>query len=243
MSLKIPLQLCDASPKNIVDLTDLENHRVQSKGRITYLSHSYFFFFLLFFLHKNTLYAYSLEDLCSAVIGTEVKFPNFHPDSLWEKYIDRVTHRSTLLRCEAVSWRLVEWRVLVFLTGWPGGTLFSLGCVAFGLGAHPKLRKSVGVNGFIRGSQKSRESTLESTVLFGFTVQGKNFRPHSKTIHSLKSLIISLSLFRFEDVRYLAKVPGPSRDNVLVVNSDMATLINTKDLQTLWTLNVSRALR
>lgn len=79
--------------------------------------------------------------------------------------------------------------------------------------------------------------------LFGFTVQGKNSKPHSKTIHSLISLIISLSLFRFEDVRYLAKVPGHSQDNVLVVNSDMATLINTKDLQTLWTLNVSRALR
>ncbi|KFO63281.1 Protein ITFG3, partial [Corvus brachyrhynchos] len=51
-----------------------------------------------------------------------------------------------------------------------------------------------------------------------------------------------LSLLRFGDFRYLAKVPGPSQDNILVVNSEMATLINTKDLHTVWTLNVSRAL-
>ncbi|NWT89979.1 F234A protein, partial [Lanius ludovicianus] len=51
-----------------------------------------------------------------------------------------------------------------------------------------------------------------------------------------------LSLLRFGDFRYLAKVPGPSWDNILVVNSEMATLINTKDLHTVWTLNVSRAL-
>ncbi|NXD31136.1 F234A protein, partial [Spelaeornis formosus] len=51
-----------------------------------------------------------------------------------------------------------------------------------------------------------------------------------------------LSLLRFGDIRYLAKVPGHSRDNILVVNSEMATLINTKDLHTVWTLNVSRVL-
>ncbi|NXH27400.1 F234A protein, partial [Myiagra hebetior] len=51
-----------------------------------------------------------------------------------------------------------------------------------------------------------------------------------------------LSLLRFGDLRYLAKIPGPSRDNILVVNSEMAMLINTKDLHTMWTLNVSRAL-
>ncbi|NXF23852.1 F234A protein, partial [Rhodinocichla rosea] len=70
----------------------------------------------------------------------------------------------------------------------------------------------------------------------------KNSKPHSKTIHGLKSLIISLSLFRFEDIRYLAKVPGRSRDNILVVDSEMAKLISTKDLHTVWTLNVSRVL-
>ncbi|NWI35235.1 F234A protein, partial [Picathartes gymnocephalus] len=51
-----------------------------------------------------------------------------------------------------------------------------------------------------------------------------------------------LSLLRFGDIRYVAKVPGHSRDNILVVTSEMATLINTKDLHTAWTLNVSRAL-
>ncbi|XP_066186241.1 putative RNA-binding protein Luc7-like 1 isoform X1 [Sylvia atricapilla] len=107
--------------------------------RLNLRSSPYFLFYT-----ENSLYAYSLEDLCSAVVGTEVKFPNFQPDSLWEKHIDRATHRSSLLR--------------------------------------------------------------------------------------------------FEDVRYLAKVPGHSQDNVLIVSSEMATLINTKDLQTVWTLNVSRAL-
>ncbi|NXS03581.1 F234A protein, partial [Oxylabes madagascariensis] len=93
---------------------------------------------------ESSLYAYSLEDLCSAVVGREVKFPNFQPNSLWEKHIDRTTHRSSLLR--------------------------------------------------------------------------------------------------FEDIRYLAKVPGHSQDNILVLSSEMASLINSKDLHTVWTLNVSRAL-
>uniref|UniRef100_A0A8C3JJ57 Family with sequence similarity 234 member A n=1 Tax=Calidris pygmaea TaxID=425635 RepID=A0A8C3JJ57_9CHAR len=50
----------------------------------------------------------------------------------------------------------------------------------------------------------------------------------------------SLSLFSSGDIRYLVKIPGQSRENILVVNSEMATLINTQNLQTLWTLNVSR---
>ncbi|NXV03989.1 F234A protein, partial [Cettia cetti] len=95
---------------------------------------------------------------------------------------------------------------------------------------------------FYTGTALLGNSKASWGFLFGFTVQGKNSKPHSKTIHSLKSLISSLSLFRFEGIRYLAKVPGQSRDNLLVVSSEMATLINTKDLQTVWTLNVSRAL-
>ncbi|NXG02083.1 F234A protein, partial [Sakesphorus luctuosus] len=51
-----------------------------------------------------------------------------------------------------------------------------------------------------------------------------------------------LSLLSSGDFRYLAKIPGQSRDNILVVNSEVATLINAKNLQALWTLNVSRAL-
>ncbi|NXX28799.1 F234A protein, partial [Nicator chloris] len=110
-----------------------------------YLSHPcLFFFFFLNFCTENSLYSYSLEDLCTAAVGVEVKLPSFQPDSHWEKHIDRTTHRSSLLR--------------------------------------------------------------------------------------------------FGDIRYLAKVPGQSRDNILVVNSEMATLIHTKDLHTVWTLNVSRAL-
>ncbi|KFR12023.1 Protein ITFG3, partial [Opisthocomus hoazin] len=49
-----------------------------------------------------------------------------------------------------------------------------------------------------------------------------------------------LSLVSSGEIRYLAKVPGRSRENVLVVSSEMATLINAQNLQTLWTLNVSR---
>ncbi|KFP71831.1 Protein ITFG3, partial [Acanthisitta chloris] len=52
-----------------------------------------------------------------------------------------------------------------------------------------------------------------------------------------------LSLPSFGDFRYLARIPGKTHENILVVNSEMATLINAQNLQTLWTLNVSRALR
>uniref|UniRef100_A0A8C0EMK5 Family with sequence similarity 234 member A n=1 Tax=Bubo bubo TaxID=30461 RepID=A0A8C0EMK5_BUBBB len=58
-----------------------------------------------------------------------------------------------------------------------------------------------------------------------------------------KTIIISLSLFSSGDIRYLAKIPGQSRENILVVNSEMATLINAQNLQTLWTLNTSRVVR
>ncbi|NXG24268.1 F234A protein, partial [Grallaria varia] len=51
-----------------------------------------------------------------------------------------------------------------------------------------------------------------------------------------------LPLLSFGDFRYLAKIPGQSPENILVVNSEVATLINAKNLQALWTLNVSRAL-
>ncbi|NWH16442.1 F234A protein, partial [Grus americana] len=49
-----------------------------------------------------------------------------------------------------------------------------------------------------------------------------------------------LSLLSSGDIRYLAKIPGRSREDILVVNSEMATLVNAQNLQTLWTLNVSR---
>ncbi|XP_010289968.1 PREDICTED: protein ITFG3 [Phaethon lepturus] len=49
-----------------------------------------------------------------------------------------------------------------------------------------------------------------------------------------------LSLLSSGDIRYLAKIPVGSRENILVVNSEMATMINAQNLQTLWTLNVSR---
>uniref|UniRef100_A0A8C3N5T1 FAM234A/B beta-propeller domain-containing protein n=1 Tax=Geospiza parvula TaxID=87175 RepID=A0A8C3N5T1_GEOPR len=102
-------------------------------------SSSYFLFYT-----EKSIYAYSLKDLCSTVVGVEVNLPSFQLDSHLEKNIDRATHL--------------------------------------------------------------------------------------------------LSLLRFEDIRYLAKVPGHSRDNILVVDSEMAKLISTKDLHTLWTLNVSRVL-
>ncbi|NWT44403.1 F234A protein, partial [Rissa tridactyla] len=98
--------------------------------------------FLLFFCTENSLYAYSLKDLYSAATGMEIKLPKLERDPQWEKNIDHLTHR--------------------------------------------------------------------------------------------------LSLLSSGDIRYLAKIPGQSRENILVVNSEMATLINAQNLQTLWTLNVSR---
>ncbi|CAN8192513.1 unnamed protein product [Coccothraustes coccothraustes] len=107
--------------------------------RLQLHSSSYFLFYT-----ERSIYAYSLGDLCSTVVGVQVKLPSFQLDSHLEKNIDRATHL--------------------------------------------------------------------------------------------------LSLLRFEDIRYLAKVPGSSRDDVLVVDSEMATLIRTKDLHAVWTLNVSRVL-
>ncbi|KFW12503.1 Protein ITFG3, partial [Eurypyga helias] len=49
-----------------------------------------------------------------------------------------------------------------------------------------------------------------------------------------------LSLLSSGAIRYLAKIPGRSRENVLVVNSEMATLVSAQNLQPLWTLNTSR---
>ncbi|NWX53443.1 F234A protein, partial [Promerops cafer] len=114
--------------------------------RLQLRSSSYFLFYTGTALlgNSNSLYAYSLQDLCSAVVGMEIKLLNLQLDSHWEKVVDHATHR--------------------------------------------------------------------------------------------------LSLLRFGDIHYLVKVPGHSRDNILVVNSEMATLINTKDLHTMWTLNVSRVL-
>ncbi|NWU36959.1 F234A protein, partial [Hylia prasina] len=95
-------------------------------------------------LRSSSYFLFYTGTALLGMVGTEVTFLNLHPDSFWEKHIDRATHRSSLLR--------------------------------------------------------------------------------------------------FKGIRYLAKVPGHSWDNLLVVKSEMATLINTKDLQTVWTLNVSRAL-
>ncbi|XP_064009365.1 protein FAM234A [Pogoniulus pusillus] len=51
------------------------------------------------------------------------------------------------------------------------------------------------------------------------------------------------SLLSSADIRYLAKIPGQSQENILVVSSEMATLISTRSLQNVWTLNVSRVMR
>uniref|UniRef100_A0A8C5U0R5 Family with sequence similarity 234 member A n=1 Tax=Malurus cyaneus samueli TaxID=2593467 RepID=A0A8C5U0R5_9PASS len=99
--------------------------------RLDLRSSSYFLFYT-----DNSLYAYSLKELCSAAVGMELKLPNLKQDPHWEKNINSATHR--------------------------------------------------------------------------------------------------LSLPSFGDFRYLVKVPVQSRDNVLVLHSEMATLINTKDLRALW---------
>ncbi|NXX75605.1 F234A protein, partial [Urocolius indicus] len=52
-----------------------------------------------------------------------------------------------------------------------------------------------------------------------------------------------LSLLSSGDIRYLATIPGQSRENILVLSSEMASLISSQNLQALWTLNVSRVVR
>ncbi|NXO70679.1 F234A protein, partial [Phainopepla nitens] len=85
-------------------------------------------------------------------------------------------------------------------------------------------------------------SSLWKSDLVGMEVKLPNFQPDSHWEKHIDHATHRLSLLRFRDIRYLAKVPGHSRDNILIVSSEMATLINTKDLHTVWTLNVSRAL-
>ncbi|NXJ14573.1 F234A protein, partial [Odontophorus gujanensis] len=51
-----------------------------------------------------------------------------------------------------------------------------------------------------------------------------------------------LSTLSAGGIRYLAKIPGRSRENILVVSSEMATLISAQNLQALWTLNVSHVM-
>ncbi|NXE65569.1 F234A protein, partial [Calcarius ornatus] len=85
------------------------------------------------------------------------------------------------------------------------------------------------------------------TALLGNTVVGVEVKlPGSQQDSHLEKNIDRathlLSLLRFGDIRYLAKVPGRPRDNIMVVDSEMAKLISTKDLHTVWTLNVSHVL-
>ncbi|NXK85428.1 F234A protein, partial [Formicarius rufipectus] len=51
-----------------------------------------------------------------------------------------------------------------------------------------------------------------------------------------------LSLLSSGDFRYLTKIPGQSWEKILVINSEEAALISTKNLQPLWTLSVPRVL-
>ncbi|KFV74319.1 Protein ITFG3, partial [Dryobates pubescens] len=51
------------------------------------------------------------------------------------------------------------------------------------------------------------------------------------------------SLLSSADIRYLTKIPGPSQENLLVVSSEMATLLSTRSLQSVWSLNVSHVVR
>ncbi|XP_009993786.1 PREDICTED: protein ITFG3 [Chaetura pelagica] len=51
-----------------------------------------------------------------------------------------------------------------------------------------------------------------------------------------------LALLSSGGIRYLARIPGRSRENILVVSSEVATLVNAQNLQALWTLNASRVL-
>uniref|UniRef100_A0A8C0BEU3 Family with sequence similarity 234 member A n=1 Tax=Buteo japonicus TaxID=224669 RepID=A0A8C0BEU3_9AVES len=101
-----------------------------------------------------------------------------------------------------------------------------------------KNGKQIGSTGSLNVDGKARyiRLNLDSSYYFLFYTGTVLITKH------LESLIISLSFVSFGDIRYLAKIPGRSRENILVVNSEMAMLINAQNLQTLWTLNVSRPL-
>ncbi|NXB71393.1 F234A protein, partial [Donacobius atricapilla] len=94
---------------------------------------------------------------------------------------------------------------------------------------------------FYTGTVSLGNSVWESDLV-GTEVKFPNFQPDSHWEKHIDPTTHRSSLLRFQDIRYLAKVPGQSQDNILVVSSEMATLVNTKDLHTVWTLNVSRAL-
>ncbi|NXX98111.1 F234A protein, partial [Centropus bengalensis] len=51
-----------------------------------------------------------------------------------------------------------------------------------------------------------------------------------------------VSLHSTADIRYLSKVPGRLRENILLVTSEGAALVNPHNIQILWTLNVSQVL-
>ncbi|NWS53325.1 F234A protein, partial [Chunga burmeisteri] len=76
----------------------------------------------------------------------------------------------------------------------------------------------------------------------GMEIKLPNLEQDPQWEKNIDSTTHRLSLPSFGDIHYLAKIPGRSRENILVVNSEMATLINAQNLQTLWTLNVSRVL-
>uniref|UniRef100_A0A452IXF5 FAM234A/B beta-propeller domain-containing protein n=1 Tax=Gopherus agassizii TaxID=38772 RepID=A0A452IXF5_9SAUR len=59
----------------------------------------------------------------------------------------------------------------------------------------------------------------------------------------IKSPTLHIPLLSSGDIRYLVKVPGRSGENILVVKSDMAELLNGQTLDSLWTVNASHILR
>ncbi|NWU01167.1 F234A protein, partial [Urocynchramus pylzowi] len=94
---------------------------------------------------------------------------------------------------------------------------------------------------FYTGTALLGNSVCKSDLV-GVEVKLLNFQPDSYWEKHFDHATHLVSLLRFEDIHYMPKVPGHSRDNILIVDSEMATLINTKDLHTVWTLNVSRVL-
>ncbi|NWY67514.1 F234A protein, partial [Erithacus rubecula] len=93
---------------------------------------------------------------------------------------------------------------------------------------------------FYTGTALPGNSDLCSTAV-GVDVKLSDFQLDSHWEKHINHATHRLELL-FGDIHYLAKVPGRSRDNILVVNSDMARLIHTKDLHIAWSLNVSHLL-
>ncbi|NXD14998.1 F234A protein, partial [Nothocercus nigrocapillus] len=74
----------------------------------------------------------------------------------------------------------------------------------------------------------------------GMEIKLPNLHQEAQWEKSIEHTTHRLPLLGSGDIRYLVKIPGGSGENILIVKSEMTMLVSGKNLQNLWTLNVSR---